>query len=68
MSKRDNKDLTDLFERIDFGIRRGVAQALAEHKNSGQSISIWEDGHVVEIPAEKIQISEKYLFDKKYSD
>lgn len=68
MNKRDNKDLTDLFERIDFGIRRGVAQALAEHKKYGQSISVWQDGHVAEIPAEKIQVSESYLSDKNYFD
>ena len=66
MSKRDNKDLTDLFERIDFGIRRGVAQALAEYKKSGQSISVWKDGRVVKIPPEKIQISEKYLSEKDH--
>lgn len=58
MSQRDDNDL---FERIDFGIRRGVARALAEHKKSGQSISVWQDGCVVKIPPEKIQVPEKYL-------
>lgn len=62
MSECDNKDL---FERIDLGIRRGVARALAEHKQSGHSISVWKDGHVVKIPPEKIQIPEKYLSDEK---
>ncbi len=51
----------DLFARIDFGIKRGVAQALAEHKKSGQSISVWKDGRVVKIPPEEIQIPENYL-------
>lgn len=64
MSKRENKDLTDLFKRIDFGIKRGVAEALAEHKKSGQSISVWQNGRVVKIPPEKIQIPEKYLSNK----
>lgn len=50
-----------LFERIDLGIRRGVAKALAEHKQSGQSISVWQDGRLVKISPEKIQIPEKYL-------
>lgn len=65
MGQRDDKDL---FERIDFGIRRGVARALAEHKKSGQSISVWKNGRVVKIPAEKIQVSESYLSDKNYFD
>lgn len=60
MSERDVKDL---FERIDLGIRRGVARALAEHKQWGHSISVWENGQVVKIPPEKIQIPEKYLSD-----
>ena len=50
----------DLFARIDFGIKRGVARALAEHKRLGQSISVWKDGHIVKISPEKIQIPEKY--------
>lgn len=52
-----------LFEKIDLGVRRGVAKALAEHKQLGLSISIWQDGHLVKISPEKIQISGKYLFD-----
>lgn len=51
----------DLFARIDFGIKRGVAQALAEYKKSGQSISVWKDGRVVKIPPEEIQIPENYI-------
>ncbi len=52
-----------LFEKIDLGIRRGVAKALAEHKQLGLSISVWENGHLVKISPEKIQIPEKYLLD-----
>lgn len=63
MSEHDEKDL---FARIDLGIRRGVAQALAEHKQSGQSISVWENGRVVEIPPEKIQVPEKYLSNENH--
>jgi len=51
----------DLFERIDLGVRRGVARALAEHKKAGRSIYVWQDGKVVEIPAKKIKIDKKLL-------
>lgn len=46
----NERDENDLFARIDFGIKRGVARALEEHKQSGQSISVWQDGRVVEDP------------------
>jgi hypothetical protein len=50
-----------LFKRIDIGIRRGAAKALAEHKRSGRCIVIWENGRVVKIPPEEIQVPEEYI-------
>lgn len=46
----NERDQNDLFARIDFGIKRGVARAIEEHRQSGQSISVWQDGQVVEDP------------------
>ena len=46
----------ELRRRIDIGVRRGVAKALAEHKNSGHSIAIWKDGKVAIIPPEDIRV------------
>jgi hypothetical protein len=57
MSKPDD----DLHLRIGYGIRRGAARALAEHKKNGRSIVIWRDGRVVRIPPEEIQVNEAYL-------
>lgn len=57
----NERDENDIFARIDFGIKRGVARAIAEHKQLGQSISVWQDGRIVKIPPEKIQIPEKYM-------
>lgn len=50
----------DFFERVDFGVRRGVARALAEHKKAGRSIVISKNGKIVKIPPEKIEIPEEF--------
>jgi hypothetical protein len=39
----------DFFERINRGIKRGVAQALAAHRKAGEKVAIWRDGRIVEI-------------------
>ena len=54
----------DLSARIDLGVRRGVARALAQHKKEGRSIYVWKNGKVVEIPAEKIKFDKKCLDEK----
>lgn len=54
-------DIDELFRRIDFGVKRGAAMALEEHKKSNRSIVIWRDGHVVKIPPEEIEIPKEYL-------
>ncbi len=51
----------DLNEKIEFGVRRGVARALAEHKKAGRSIVIWRDGKVVQIPPEDIEVDEELI-------
>ena len=50
----------DLFEKIDFGVRRGAARALARHKKLGNSIAIWQNGKVVKIPPEQIKIPDEF--------
>lgn len=37
-------------------MRKGVRDALLRHKLLGQSIVVWQDGRVVEIPPEKIPV------------
>jgi len=39
----------DFFERIDRGIKRGVAQAFAAHRKAGEKVVVWEDGRILEI-------------------
>lgn len=63
MNLNSNKDF-NLSERIDYGVRKGVAKALLEHKLTGHSIVVWKNGKIVEIPAEQIEIPEEFR-DKK---
>ncbi len=44
----------DVLRKIDIGVRRGVAQALEEHRRAGRSIVVWKDGKIVWIPPEQI--------------
>lgn len=53
MKKTKPKSLS---EKIDLGVRLGVAHALAEHKRLGQSIVVWRKGKIVTIPPEKIKV------------
>jgi len=39
----------DFFERIDRGIKRGVAQAFAAHRKAGEKVVVWENGRILEI-------------------
>lgn len=44
----------ELLAILDRGIKRGVANALQEHKRAGRSVVIWRDGKVVELAPEEI--------------
>ena len=39
----------DLSKRIDEGLKKAVANAIARHKMLGESIAIWKDGKVVKV-------------------
>jgi len=43
---------------IENALRRAVRHALLIHKRAGNTIASWEDGRVVMIPAEQIQIEQ----------
>ena len=45
----------DIQERIKKAVPEAIAKALKRHKQAGQSIVVWRDGRVVEIPPEKIR-------------
>jgi hypothetical protein len=46
-------------KKIEQGIRKAVADAIAWHKKLGESIAIWKDGKVVIVPASKIKLPSK---------
>lgn len=49
-------NINNLSKKIDAGIRKAVADAIAKHKMLGESIAIWKDGKVVILPASKIKL------------
>lgn len=59
------KQEKDLFDKIDFGVRRGAAHALIEHKKAGKSIAVSRNGKIIKIPPEKIVIPEEFKDDFK---
>lgn len=46
-------------KNIERVLRRAVRAALLTHKRAGNTIAAWEDGRVVLIPAEAIQIEDE---------
>jgi hypothetical protein len=58
--KTDN--LKDLLiaeeEAVDAAVQRAVRHALLMHKRAGNPVASWEDGRVVIIPAEEIEVEE----------
>jgi ABC-type proline/glycine betaine transport system ATPase subunit len=39
-------------------LKEAVAEAIADHKRTGDPIVIWKDGKVVRVPADKIVVRE----------
>ena len=51
-----NDNAFNLIARVDYGVKKGAAQARLEHKLAGRPIFVLENGKVVEIPPEKIEV------------
>jgi hypothetical protein len=61
MIQRARPNIGELFEAgtpIDEALARGIRQALLRHKKLGESVIVWRDGQVVEIPAEEIRVDD----------
>ena len=60
MAKLAQLDVRALQDKEDMEIMEGVAgavrNALLQHKRAGNPIAVWEDGKVVWIPAEEIDV------------
>jgi hypothetical protein len=46
--------LTELQQKIDAGVKIAIAKAIEKHRKLGESISIWEDGKVITLTADRI--------------
>lgn len=45
--------------RAEKAFREAVAKAITEHKHAGVPITIWQDGKVVQIPPDQIEVREE---------
>jgi hypothetical protein len=52
---------TEHGKEIEEIFRRAVRKALWRHKRLGQSIAVWQDGQVVIVPPEQIQIEDEEM-------
>lgn len=46
--------LTELYQKIDAGVKFAVADAIEKHRRLGQSICIWKDGKIVTLTPDQI--------------
>lgn len=44
--------------RAEEALKEAVAEAIADHKRTGDPIAIWKDGKVVRVPADQIVVKE----------
>ena len=59
MEKLPRKDISRIFEEgtpIDNALKEAVRDALLRHKRNGNPIADWQDGKVVWIPADQIEV------------
>ena len=50
----NEQSLTELYQKIDAGVKLAIAEAIEKHRKLGQSISIWQDGQIVTLTADQI--------------
>lgn len=53
-----NDNAFNLIAKIDYGVKKGAAQARLEHKLAGRPIFVLENGKIVEIPPDKIEVDD----------
>ena len=50
----NEQSLTELYQKIDAGVKLAIAEAIEKHRKLGQSISIWQDGKIITLTADQI--------------
>jgi len=62
MSEKKSPDVAAVLaeaEKVEAAVQAAVRDALAAHKRAGNSIVVWENGQVVWIPPDQIEIFEE---------
>lgn len=54
----ENGGAVSLAFRAEKALKKAVADAIADHKRTGDPIVIWRDGKVVKVPADQIEVHE----------
>lgn len=54
LDSKPQTPLTELQQKIDAGVKIAIAKAIEKHRKLGESISIWEDGKVITLTADRI--------------
>ena len=57
--------MNNLREKIKQGVSKGVTQAILRHKNNNQSIIVYHNEKIIEVPAEQIDLSSAGKFQEK---
>jgi hypothetical protein len=52
----DRRDRAITVDDVTDALARATRDAVERHKRLGQSICVWQDGRVVEIPASEIRV------------
>jgi hypothetical protein len=58
MRRKSGKDIGEIFAEgtpIDEALRRGVREAIRQHRLAGVPMVVWRDGRIVHIPAEQLE-------------
>ncbi len=50
----NEQSLTELYQKIDAGVKLAIAEAIEKHRKLGESISIWQDGKIITLTANQI--------------
>jgi len=58
MRRKSGKDIGKIFAEgilIDEAMRRGVREAIRQHRLAGVPMVVWRDGKIMHIPAEQLE-------------
>ena len=59
--KKGGKPLLPLAYQAENALKRAVAKAIAEHQRSGIPVAVWQDGKVIRLQPDRIEIREPQI-------